>query len=180
MCIFGYSVSAIEIHGFISNNVCISQVTLIDGGGILSSYVTLVALTVQLLNDEPPRVTNTAFNQTYKEEAGSISITDYVALIEDNDNLERHRAIARITVTLLSPLPEDVLIANGSVVENSTIEWTCDDITNACYVDFLRSLQYDNTSPEPSIENREVVIEVSDHLHVWTCLNSVFAVNIEQ
>ncbi len=133
--------------------------TLIDAGEIASETVTVVSLNIRLLNDEPPRVTGTAFNQTYLEENGSIYITDENVFIEDNDNLREYRAIERVTVMLMSPLPEDVLVVNGIVDEDGVIEYSSCNTTD-CYQDFLRNLEYNNTNSEPSTDDREVVIEV--------------------
>ena len=131
-----------------------------DDGG-LSSDVALTDLTIQLVDDEPPQISNTDSNQTYTEEGGPIDILDRYVMIIDDDNCPDHQVVSRILVELLEPLNEDVLISDNGE-ENFTIEYSCDQ--SGCYEDFLRGLQYDNTNSEPDTEDRTIVIEVGKYV----------------
>ncbi len=134
----------------------VPQVSVIDEGG-LHSNLTLISLTILLLDDEPPEITGTNFNQTYTEENGTIDIIDGNVTIVDSDNCVDHMVVVRLRVELLVPLEEDILIANGTQV-NSTLEYSCAE--PRCYEAFLVSLQYNNSNPEPSTKNREIIIQV--------------------
>ena len=127
-----------------------------DEGG-LHSDVALVSLTILLLDDEPPEITSTDFNQTYTEEDGPVDVIDESVTIVDSDNCVDHMVVARLRVELLGPLEEDILIANGTRV-NSTLEYSCSE--SGCYEAFLMLLQYDNSNLEPNTEDREITIQV--------------------
>ena len=118
-------------------------------------------ITIQSLNDEPPRITGTPAEQTYLENAGPINIVENSTLIVDADNLFEHRVIRVLWVTLDNPVPgEDLLIA-GNDSDASALSFSCDMQRDpACYDAYLGMVQYNNGADEPNSTNRIITIEV--------------------
>lgn len=115
------------------------QVTVMDEGGLVSNR-SLTTLTIQLLDDEPPRFISTPFNQTYTEQGGPIPILGNSVAIVDNDNCPEGRNVVRLTVELLSPLPEDILLMNRLRVDYA-LEFNC-SAQPSCYVDYLEDYHW--------------------------------------
>ena len=167
------------------------QVNVWDSGYNSSNSLTL-SITVISVNDEPPRLTNTAVRVTYKEGDGPINLLNSTATLTDDDNCLEHQLLSEIRVKVSSFTPgEDVLLdgedqqiefgssRNGSFEFGSALgsgfgDWetgllesqislTCDQtLFPDCYNRLLRGLQYNNTASEPSNNNHTIIIEVCE------------------
>jgi hypothetical protein len=128
----------------------------------LISVPVTTSVTIQPVNDEPPKVTNTSSVMVFIEEGGPISIVDGGVSIVDLDNCENHTIVLQLVVRLENPVEgEDQLIIGGEVYENYTATFSCDvKVNSSCYEDFLRSIEYNNTKVEPDPQQRIISIEV--------------------
>lgn len=148
----------------------------------LSSEPSLVVVSIQLENDEPPIISNTPTSQTFVEEGGAISLFDPTVRIADADNCYDQILVEEVRVTLENPVEgEDQLLVNGSALSGYSTTFNCsseqldpleemecyEDATNCsaifmCYEDFLLQLEYNNTNSEPGSfrMDRNFLVEV--------------------
>ena len=147
-----------------------------DSGYNPSNNQTLY-ISVISINDEPPRLENTVFTVTYREEGGPINLLSPNSTLYDDDNCPEHRLVSEIRLGVGSFVSgEDILLdengqeidfgpfQNGSEVYYVTL--TCNQTSNPeCYNDLLRGLQYNNTADEPSSTNHNITIMVCELHH---------------
>lgn len=123
-----------------------------------------VNVTIQLMNDEPPQILDTPTSLVFTEEGGAIQLFNDSVTITDADNRLNDSLIQEISVMLENPVvSEDQLIVNGSTLPGFSTTYSCDELLNeACYEEFLQSLQYNNTNVEPGsfLLVRNFVVEV--------------------
>ena len=142
------------------------QITVADEVNMTrTSAPVYISVTIQSVNDEPPRITQTSPKLTFVEERGPINIVDQGVLIVDLDNCPEHMTVAEVVVSLENPVPgEDQLIVAGEVLDNYTMTFTCDTMVDGsdCYEEFLRNITYNNTNEEPESysQDRFIIIEV--------------------
>ena len=129
-----------------------------------TSNVVTTYLTIELINDEAPQLTNTSSRQDFTEEWGPIPIVDPTATFIDPDNCPDHRVMVDLRVRLVNPVDsgEDLLVS-GDVIYSSGFNFSCNATVNlSCYDDFIRAVRYNNTAEEPqSTPDRIVEIVVS-------------------
>lgn len=127
-----------------------------------------VNVTIQLMNDEAPVISDTPNSQVFFEEGGPIELFDTSVTITDADNRLEDYLIQEISVVLENPVvSEDQLIFNGSTLNGFSTTFYCDELLDeTCYEELLLSLQYNNTNREPGSFRvlRNFVIEVSTGL----------------
>ena len=138
------------------------------------------SVTIQSINDEPPRITATPYQISFMEEGGPINIVNKSVRIVDMDNCPEHRTVAEVVVTLENPVEEvDQLIFAGELLDNYTMTFTCDTELNGsyCYEQFLRNITYNNTDEEPEsyFQDRSIVIEVCRANTACLCTHLIYA-----
>ncbi len=138
-------------------------------------------VTIQLVNDEPPVITNTSSRQVFVEEGGPVSLVDPSVDIVDADNCEEHSLIREVRVTLSNPVvSEDQLIVNGSLLPNFETSFSCNQEEDGarCYSDYLLSLEYNNTEEEPGSFRipRSFTIEVIQFGQICSFIHSSFVI----
>ena len=159
--------------------------------GYLASDVVTVNITVESVNDEPPRLASTRLTSLHTERGGPTPLLDSTATLYDDDNCPEHRLIAQVQLVLNGFVDsEDVLLdgagqgitlhdsqfdfGSGSAVGPGFGEWltepsqplyvtlTCDQTDSPdCYNSLLRALHYNNTADEPTASDRSIVLQVS-------------------
>ena len=129
-----------------------------------------VDVLITLIDDEPPIISNTSSTQNFTEEGGAISLFDPSVTVSDADNRMEDRITREVTVRLENPVvSEDQLIVNGSVVDGFYYAFSCDQLWYpSCYEEFLTSLAYNNTNPEPGSFRvpRNFVIQVRYDIYI--------------
>lgn len=131
-----------------------------------------VVVVIDLMNDEEPVISNTPAVQVFVEEGGPVMLFDANVTIIDADNRMEDRLVEILVVTLENPVtPEDQLIVNGSVLENFTTTFYCGE-SPECYEEFLLTLEYNNTNPEPGTftRRRDFLVTVSGTLRLHSML----------
>ena len=124
-----------------------------------TSDAVTTTLTIELIDDETPQLTNTSNEQTFTEELGPVPIVDPTATFVDPDNCPDHRVMVDVQVRLTNPVDsgEDVLIADGDVYPEG-LNFSCDANVNlGCYDDFIRAVHYNNTAEEPQFTPDRIV-----------------------
>ena len=164
------------------------QVTVWDSGHLPNNALTM-NISIESLNDEPPRLTSDLIHY-HTEEGGPAPLLTATAALYDADNCPEHRLIAELRLELsgfvvgedrlLDATDHDITTSqsgefefgSGSSVfgsgfgewmsESQNISLTCDQtVYPECYNSILRGLQYHNTAEEPTTSNRTITVQVS-------------------
>ena len=134
-----------------------SQVIVADED--FTSNAVTTYLTIELIDDETPQLTNTSSEQVFTEEWGPVPIVDPTATFVDPDNCPDHRVIVTVRVRLTNPSDtgEDLLVVDGDFYSEG-LNFSCDASVNlSCYDDFIRAVRYNNTAEEPQFMSDRIV-----------------------
>ncbi|MCE9605186.1 MAG: tandem-95 repeat protein [Planctomycetia bacterium] len=140
-------------------------ITVTDGNG----ETALRAFQVRF--NAPPTVTPTVANLTYDEQEGP-KLLDGAVQVADTDGAGTLTG-ATVTLTILDTGAEDLLFTDqGTILGSSSINagtltlTLSGTATLAQYQTALRSIQYQNTSENPSAANRTIGFQVNDGLNL--------------